>query len=140
MPADRSPAEALGGRVSGEQRIESSSCAAVNPLSKIIFPLKKSGSVDISGRPLRVEQERKVCTPVRGVSRLNLVTDKNERSAKSREGPRRTPFFDPRSTRRGEENTKGESHFPWAAARPCADKQFASAKSLFRPTSTSLVN
>ena len=27
--------------MSGERRIESSSCAAVNPLSKIVFPLKK---------------------------------------------------------------------------------------------------
>ena len=27
--------------MSGEQRIESSSCAAVNPLLKIVFPLKK---------------------------------------------------------------------------------------------------
>ena len=40
----------------------------------------------------------------------------------------------------GRGDHKGVSNFPWASVRPCADKQFASAKSLFRPTSTSLVN
>lgn len=35
--------------------------------------------------------ERKACRPVGDVSRLNVVVNRTIRSAKSREGPRRTP-------------------------------------------------
>ena len=49
------------------------------------------GSVDVLGRPFRIQQEQDACRPVRDVSLLNLVINKTHRSAKSREGPRRTP-------------------------------------------------
>lgn len=49
------------------------------------------GSIDILGRPLRIQLELKACRLVRDVSRLIIVIDRTNLSAKSREGPRRTP-------------------------------------------------
>ncbi len=61
------------------------------------------GSVDILGRPYEIQQGQNVCRPVRDGFRLNLVVDTTFRSAKSREGARRAPFFVPGRATKGHE-------------------------------------
>ena len=43
------------------------------------------GAIEILGRPLKIQQKRKAYRPVRDVSRLTVMKNKTNRSAKSRE-------------------------------------------------------